>query len=201
MKVNEFLSILKTDSYQNASAIFFNDREYIFNINNWLNYIFNFINSKQTWYYSVNNEEYNNLQTPQKEFTLDFPIQDIFLVEVDWKEFQLVKTEKQNRDNNSNTFRIIWENQIRLSTEVKNLFIDYKRFPKKVGVVAIDEDLDIPEALVWVLYLYAMSRIMMPQPDWWQNISIWYINQADAWLDNYVASIWHLARMNEFSDS
>lgn len=197
MKVSELVNILENKSYQNATPIFYTQREIISDINNWLDFIFNNLNSRLRWYYAIETEKFDT--NWQKLFDLSYDIHDFYEVSndnIDLK-YRTVLIEKD--DKNQEEFWIVWTRQIKTTEEQKKLKVVYLRWPKRCSVWGLDEEIDLPEALIWVLELYVMSRILMPMPDGWRNLANNDMQYAQTWLDNYANSIGKLSNMEWFS--
>ncbi len=204
MYASTFLNTLKANSLQNVSSDFFDDDNRVVIINGCLDFIYHYLNRKDTWYYSKK-EQTITPDAATDTFELSFPCYGI-IKKLDWDSttdytgvwgnavtqlsykhfFTTDQTEQYTFEATTE-----WVKYIKTAKEFTSLKVRYKRGPARVTVDSLNTDIDLPEDLVFVLLNLCLRRTMPVGLEQGAALAKFYIEQVSEELQNYAASLWH----------
>lgn len=197
MKLSYLIQRLKNGSTLNVSYDFWDDVDFVYHINNSLQIIFAQMNSLWNWFFSNIKENLWSTDDSEKdEFTTQYDISRIWEVKWDGNVLQAanVHFDLENPDWNE-----YWEwdyymnspKSIKTKKKYKKIEITYARFPKWHDFEKVkEEDVDLPDQLIWALEFYVFWRLMPVFYEQWASLANNYLSQAKEHLENYAANIW-----------
>lgn len=205
MKLSSFLSLIKAESLQNISDDFYDSKDFVNSISRSLDYIFRYLNAKSIFPYWAIEEEVTADSLDPRLFILSNKLQWLIWdrddTEIDsfsdrWSESWVWGDGKSLSQKNFFitqdkwdffTFvpSIEWIKSIRTSKAYGSLKIRYKRWPKYPQIDEVNEDIDLPEDLIWVLLNLCMWRVIPLFLENWFDLANNYYLQSNEDLDNY----------------
>lgn len=207
MKLSFLIQRLKNGTTLNVSYDFWDDVDFVYHINNALQIIFAQMNSLWNRFFSNIREKIWSTDSEEEkdEFTTQYDISRIWEVKADWVNILQpanVHFDLENPDWNewgAGDFYVSGPNKIKTQKKYKQIEITYARFPKWHDYENINEDVDIPDQLIWALEFYVFWRLMPVFYEQGASLANNYLSQAKEHLENYAANIWLLTHQKWFT--
>lgn len=207
MKLSFLIQRLKNGTTLNVSYDFWDDVDFVYHINNCLQIIFAQMNSLWNRFFSNVREKIWSTDSDEEkdEFTTQYDISRIWEVKADWVNLLQpanVHFDLENPDWNewwAWDFYVSAPNKIKTQKKYKQIEITYARFPKWHDYENINEDVDIPDQLIWALEFYVFWRLMPVFYEQGASLANNYLSQAKEHLENYAANIWLLTHQRWFT--
>lgn len=195
---------LKNWTTLNTSHDFWEDSEFVHQINVALLDIFCRMNSLWNWFYSNKEEEISTSDwKPTNKFKTEYGISRVWQVKWDGK-ILTPSNVNFNLDNPEwneeweGDYYLSWENEIKTKGSYTKLDIIYCRFPKWHNYDNLNEDIDLPNGLMGALEFLIYWRIMPVFYEQWASLANNYLAQFKEHLDNYAANVGFLTNQKGF---
>lgn len=197
MQLSYLIQRLKNGTTLNVSYDFWDDIDFVYHINNSLQIIFAQMNSLWNWFFSNTREKVWVTGDSEwtDEFQTTYDISRIWEIKADGKTILQpanVHFDLENPDWNewgAWDFYVSAPNKIKTKEKYKEIEITYARFPKWHDFEHLDENVDIPDQLVWALEFYVFWRLMPVFYEQGASLANNYLSQAKEHLENYASNI------------
>lgn len=208
MKLSYLIQRLKNGTTLNVSYDFWDDVDFVYHINNSLQIIFAQMNSLWNRYFSNVREKIWSTDSEEEkdEFETQYDISRIWEIKADWNTVlqpASVHYDLENPEWNEwggGDFYVSAPNKIKTQKKYKQIEITYARFPKWHDFEHIkEEDVDIPDQLVWALEFYVFWRLMPVFYEQGASLANNYLSQAKEHLENYASNIGLLTAQRWFT--
>ena len=198
LKLNYLITRIKNKTLQNISEDYFDNNDFIYHINIALIYIFNYMNSNWTRYFSTTEETLTE-STPTDIRTLEYNMGKIFQVrDVD---NDIVLTHKNisiNMSEDDGAYVVAWDNKIRTSWKLTNLEVVYQRMPKRYDDPNnMNVDVDLPIQAIGALDFFTLRLILPIHLENGASLANNYFEQWTKALVNYAKNVWGLHEMDD----
>ena len=204
MKLSYIVQRLKNGSTLNVSNDFFDDIDFVYHINVSLNIIFSKMNSLGNWYFSNKTESLTaDGGWTQKSWTLSSDVSRFWQVSWDWAKLtqatvSLDITDSEDYEDTA-WFMLNWSKSIRTTDAFGTLDVVYSRFPKWHDYLDLEQDLDLPDQLVWALEFYVFWRLMPVFYEQGSSLANNYLSQAEKTIEEYALNIGLSSPQNRFT--
>ena len=207
MKLSFLIQRLKNGTTLNISYDFWEDVDFVYHINNSLQIIFAQMNSLGNWFFSNVKETLGTTDWEEKfVFQTQYDISRIWQVKVDGK--TILQPANVHFDLETPDWNERWDwdyyvsgpKEITLKNKAAQVEIIYARFPKWHDFDNLNEEVDIPDQLVWALEFYVFWRLMPVFYEQGSSLANNYLSQAKEHLENYAANIWLLTNQKWFTN-
>lgn len=207
MKLSFLIQRLKNGTTLNVSYDFWDDVDFVYHINNSLEIIFSQMNSLGNWFFS---------NTKETLWTTDWETKTVWQTQYDISRIWQIKVDGKNILQPANVhfdletpdwnewgdgdYYVSWPKEITLKEKASQVEIIYARFPKWHDFDHLDEEVDIPDQLIWALEFYVFWRLMPVFYEQGASLANNYLSQAKEHLENYAANIWLLTTQKWFTN-
>lgn len=207
MKLSFLIQRLKNGTTLNISYDFWEDVDFVYHINNSLQIIFAQMNSLGNWFFSNVKETLGTTDWEEKfVFQTQYDISRIRQVKVDGK--TILQPANVHFDLETPDWNERWDwdyyvsgpKEITLKDKAAQVEIIYARFPKWHDFDNLNEEVDVPDQLVWALEFYVFWRLMPVFYEQGASLANNYLSQAKEHLENYAANIWLLTNQKWFTN-
>ena len=204
MKLSYIIQRLKNGSTLNVSNDFFDDVDFVYHINVSLNLIFSKMNSLGNWYFSNKTESLTaDGGWTQKNWTLSSDVSRFWQVSGDWSKLtqatvSLDITDSEDYEGTAG-FVLNGARSIRTTDRLWTLDVVYARFPIWHDYQDLEQELDLPDQLVWALEFYVFWRLMPVFYEQGSSLANNYLSQAEKTIEEYALNIGLASPQNRFT--
>ena len=204
MKLSYIIQRLKNGSTLNVSNDFFDDVDFVYHINVSLNLIFSKMNSLGNWYFSNKTESLTaDGGWTQKNWTLSSDVSRFWQVSGDWSKLtqatvSLDITDSEDYEDTAG-FMLNGARSIRTTDSFWTLDVVYARFPIWHDYQDLEQELDLPDQLVWALEFYVFWRLMPVFYEQGSSLANNYLSQAEKTIEEYALNIGLASPQNRFT--